>query len=512
MKRILSLLLCICMLLLCGCSGGESPYVPTGNGLTWEDGNTPLPTESGELQEQELVLVYYPERTMNPYNCTDFTNRALFSLIYQGLFVVDRDYTVSPMLCSRYTMSDDMRTYTFYLENAFFSDGTRVTINDVAASYQAAMESMVYGGRFLHVDEISLSADGGITFRLDTAYENFPLLLDVPIVKSTEVAADRPLGTGPYFLDQTTGGMRLRRNTAWWSDAKHPLTAASIPLKEAESVTHIRDSFEFDDVGLVCADPGSHNYADYRCDYELWDCENGIFLYLGCNVDSDLFSKPAVRAALTHAIDRDLLVEEYYRGFARSASLPASPLSPYYSNQLASRYAYDSAKFTQALADSYATGAAVKLLVNKDDTLRLRIAREIGQMLTDCGLMVEMLELNGQDYQYTLSTRTYDLYLGQTKLSANMDLSAFFMKSGTLRYGGMTDPATYAMCLEALANQGNYYNLHQTVMEDGRLCPILFQSYSVYATRGLLTGLTPARDNVFFYTSGRTMAQALAQS
>lgn len=511
MKRILALMLCLSMLLLCGCSGDDSTYVPTGKGLTWEDGDTPLPTETGDAQEQELVLVYYPDRTMNPYTCTDFTNRTLFSLIYQSLFVVDRDYLVTPMLCSRYTVSEDMRTYTFYIEDAFFSDGTLLTIQDVAASYQTALESTVYSGRFSHVDEISLSADGGITFALDTPYENFPLLLDVPIVKSTEVSADRPLGTGPYFWEQTTGGMRLRRNTTWWCDAKHPVNAASIPLKEAVSVTQIRDSFEFEDVGLVCADPGSDNYADYRCDYELWDCENGIFLYLGCNVDSALFSKPEVRAALTHAIDRDLLVEKYYRGFARSATLPASPLSPYYSTQLASRYACDSSKFTQALADGVAGGSTVRLLVNKDDTLRLRIAREIGQMLTDCGLVVEMLEQSGKDYLYTLNIREYDLYLGQTKLSANMDLSAFFMKNGALRYGGMTDASTYAMCLEALANQGNYYNLHQTVMEDGRLCPILFQSYSVYATRGLLTGLTPARDNVFYYDTGRSMAEALSQ-
>jgi len=511
MKRILALVLCLSTLLLCGCSGGEAPYVPTGNGLTWEDGDTPLPTQTFDIQEQELVLVYYPDRTMNPYTCTDFTNRTLFSLIYQSLFVVDRDYLVSPMLCSRYTVSEDMRSYTFYIEDAFFSDGTLLTVDDVAASYQTALESPVYSGRFSHVDAISLSADGGITFTLDTAYENLPLLLDVPIVKATEVTSDRPLGTGPYFMEQATGGMRLRRNATWWCKAKVPVTAASIPLKEAVSVTKIRDSFEFEDVGLVCADPGSDNYADYRCDYELWDCENGIFLYLGCNVDSDLFSKPEVRAALTHAIDRDLLVEKYYRGFARSTTLPASPLSPYYNSQLASRYAYDSARFTQALADATAGGSTVRLLVNKDDTLRLRMAREIGQMLSACGLVVEMLEQSGKDYMYTLNARTYDLYLGQTKLSANMDLSAFFMKNGALRYGGMTDAATYAMCLEALANRGNYYNLHQTVMEDGRLCPILFQSYSVYATRGLLTGLTPARDNVFYYDTGRTMADALSQ-
>ena len=46
-------------------------------------------------------------------------------------------------------------------------------------------------------------------------------------------------------------------------------------------------------------------------------------------------------------------------------------------------------------------------------------------------------------------------------------------------------------------------------MDDGRLCPVLFRSYAVYATRGLLTGLTPSRDSVFYYSLGRTMENAL---
>ena len=56
------------------------------------------------------------------------------------------------------------------------------------------------------------------------------------------------------------------------------------------------------------------------------------------------------------------------------------------------------------------------------------------------------------------------------------------------------------MSLEALANSGNYQSLHELVMDNGYLCPILFRSYALYARRGLLSGLAPARDHVFYYT------------
>ena len=515
MKRTVALLLSFIMVLgLCsGCGRDDTPYVPTGDGLTWDQDYTgPTVTAAGEEEEQVLTLTYYPDRSMNPLLCTDFTNRALFSLLYQSLFTVDRNYNIEPQLCSSYKVSQDMKTYTFYLENATFTDGSALTAQDVAATLQAAKDSDIYSGRFSHVTGITPSEDGGVTVTLDTAYENLPLLLDIPILKQDQLEMDQPLGTGPYYMDTTAQIPLLRRNSAWWCSAEMLITAPAITLTIAEDAADIRDAFEFENLSLVCADPGSDRYADYRCDYELWDCENNIFVYLGCNMDSAVFSVPEVRAALTYAIDRETLAADYYRGFARAASLPASPLSPYYSQVLASKYAYDGGSaFTQAVADAGLTGSTVMLLVNSDDSLRVRVARAIGDMLTAAGLTVQMQELSTKGYTQALQVRNYDLYLGQTKLSANMDLSAFFSSRGALKYGNLSDVGMYTLCTESLANHGNYYTLHKSIMDDGRLCPILFRSYAVYATRGLLTGLTPARDNVFYYSLGKTMENALIQ-
>ena len=510
MKKAVALLLALTLFLLPGCSSDLGAYEPTGKGLTWDEDDPHVETTEEVIQEKDLVLTYYPDIPLNPFTCTDYTNRALLSLMYQGLFATDSDYQVYPILCDYYTVSTDNRTYTVYLrEDATFSDGTPVTIDDVLASYQKAQQVDYYRGRFRCVLRVYLSEDGGISFYLNTAYENFCILLDVPILKATEIEMEYPLGTGPYMLEYTNSGARLRYNKKWWCPAELPFQASSIPLQAAEDVYKIRDSFEFGDVGLVCANPGTESYADYRSDDELWDCENGIFLYIGCQMDDGLFANATLRKALTYAIDRDLLVDTYYHSFAYSASLPASPLSPYYSNQLAAKYAYNPEKFQDALAETGKVGATIRILVNTEDTLRLRVAREIGKIMESYGLVVEMFEYRDDDYFYMLGIGKYDIYVGKTRLSPNMDLSPFFASNGALRQGGIADTVLYALCQEALANKGNYYNLHQKVMDDGRLVPLLFHTYSIHVTRGLLTGLDPARDNVFFYTLGRTMQDAL---
>ena len=509
MKRLMALALCLC-LLLCGCKKPDGAYVPTGDALLPGEGDTGTYIPNlPETDPTQLKLAYYPARSLNPYLCTDYTNRTLFTLLYQSLFTTDRDYVTRPMLCKRYTVSEDAKTYTVYLENATFSDGAALTVEDVVASMTAARESDYYGGRFLHITEVKPSADGGVTFLLDTAYEDLPLILDIPIVKASQVAEDRPLGTGPYALYTATGGESLRKRTNWWcSHIALPYSAETITLSPAESTTQIRDSFEFFGLNLVCADPGSDRYADYRCDYELFDCENGIFLYLATSRDSKVFKNDPVRVALTYAVNRDLLVEEYYRGFARSATLPASPLSPYYNKNLAERYKYNDMKFLEAIQNADLEGSTIVFLANSDDSLRLRVARRIGDMLEACGLEVEMKELGGTAYTDAIKTRQYDIYLGQTRLSPNMDLSAFFDTYGQLSWGGVNDTGAYNLCLQALENHGNYFTLHKQVMDQGLICPVLFRSYAIFASRGRVSNIEPTRDSIFYYSSGRTLADA----
>lgn len=511
MKRNIALILCfiLCLSVLSGCKDEEGAYIPTGDGLTWED--DALNNGGNEPQsEQELSLVYYPDRSMNPFEATDFTNRALFSLLYQGLFAVDRDYHTEPMLCGRYRVAQDMKSYVFYIaDNARFSDGTPVTVSDVVGSLEAAKDSQYYGGRFYHITWFGDSGDGGIQVNLSTPFENLPLLLDIPIVKQSEVDSSAPIGTGPYVRQSGPEGLLFRKQANWWCKADMAVDAEVISVKQATSVTQIRDDFETGKLSLVCADPGSGKYADYRSDFELWDCETGIFMYLVCNTESKVFTDVTVRQAVTYAINREAITNKYYKGFARSSTLPASPNSPYYSVQLAEKYDYDAARFAQAVQDSGFENYSVKLLVNSDDTLRLQIARDIAAMLQEGGLLVEMSELGGSNYKRALNNREYDLYVTETKLSPNMDLTPYFSSRGDLSYGGIADLTLLKLCENALANQGNYYTLHQKVMEEGMLCPILFRSHGVYAERGLLTDLTPSRDNIFYYSVGRTMQDAL---
>lgn len=509
MKKTIVLLLCIATLtgLLCGCDAPDHVYIPTGDAL---DSTDVVPGGTRPEPVQQLRMAYFSTRSMNPFTATDVTNRAILPLLYQGLFSTDRNYNTVPILCAGYVRSRDMMTHTFTLAEATFSDGSLLSAEDVVASLQAARDGGYYAGRFTHITSVT-AEQGKVVITTDIAMADLALLLDIPIVKAGQTLQDHPIGTGPYVLDYTMSGLQLRRRSDWWCNAVTAVTASFIPLEPVSTVKEVRDEFEIGDVGLVCTDPGVDGYVDYRCDYEIWDCESGYFLYLGINRNSKVLSDEKIRTALTHAIDRDKLVETYYRDFGRSALLPASPLSPVYDHSLAADYGYNLEKAMQALSGLEPEKATITLLVSSGQKLRLQVGNAIADMLRQCGFTVTVTSVTAENFQTALKQGKYDLYLAETKLSPNMDLSAFFAPKGSLGYGGLENAPTYALCREALANAGNFYNLHKQVMDNGWLCPILVRTYGIYATRSLITDLTPTRDNLFFYTLGKTLDDVLTK-
>ena len=523
MKRAICFFLAITLLaaLLPGCSReiDNSGYVATGDAILMEGEE---PTEAEEEEDvQNLVLAYYPDRSLNPVFGSDYTNRVLMSLMYQGLFAVDSKKNATPILCSSYKVSSNNRNWTFYLEeNATFSDGSRVTANDVVVSYQRAMENDYYKYRFYkHLLNVEATADGGILFQMDTDFQNLPILLDVPIVKASDAdltaPGQIPTGSGPYVFVENSGGATLQRDPDWWCGGlKIPARDLTINLVPVSSPAEVRDAFQFNgenSVSVVCTNPMSDSFAEYRCDYELWEIESGYMLYIGCNIlYSEHFDDGTLRTFLTYGLDRESLAQSAYKGLVYPVTLPCPPTESFYNKSLAAKYAYDPLKFIDRLSayripQKDGQDKQLRLLVNSDDSARTRIAREIASNLTDMGLPCTTLEANSSTFKNIVVAGSYDMYLGMTRLSPDMDLTEFFRPYGEMGRGGLAHEILYNMCLKALEDTGNFYNFYQKLAEDGRIIPLMFGYYNVYAHRGELPDLNPSRDNVFYYSMGKNM-------
>ncbi len=502
MKKILALVLVLSLFLsACGSAITEETSATVELLPELDPDATIESTEANPTEKDDSFgLSYMPQYGLNPYTCTATINRALFSLLYESLFVVNQDFTASPVLCKDFESSSSGTFYKFrLLDNARFSDGTPLTAEDVKASLFAAKKSSLYAERLEHISSIYVPEDGSLEITLSTPYENFALMLDVPILKTDSIETDTPVGSGPYRLM----GQTLVRNTNWWGQEHGVLTCDRIALSTAQESNDLRNQFEFGSTDLIYCDPNSTAAVGYRCDYEVCEAPTTVLHYLGFNLYSGWFIEEEFRSAVTYAIDRDTFVNEIYGGFAQATPLACSPASPYHDDQLAEDYDYAPGKFKEALTlsgiltDPEYAGHEGKFLVCMDDPARVELAERICKVLTDAGLRLTVEALEKNEYEQALQNQDFDIYLGEVRLTSNFNLSEFFMKYGNLQYGSISNTGLVTLCNEALANSGSYTELHRQVLDFAPICPIVFKSYAIYVTRGKITNNAPGVDLVF---------------
>lgn len=520
MKKRLALLLALslCLSLLSGCAGSVDLSWFTSQ-FTGESAEA-APEESAEAESSEekqeatavvtevlsdlssFGLAYQKSYGMHPYNCESLNNRCILSFLYEPLFVVTSGtFEAVPVLASSYDVSDDGLTTTVHLRRSItFCDGSPLTAQDVVYSLEASRDTVYYGSRLRHVTNIAAGNDTTVTLTTDTAYECLPLLLDIPIIKDGSSADAVPPGTGPYMYESDE---RLVRNIGWWQDTAPIVDFPEISLTLVETTAEVRDHFEYENVNMVLTDPNSAAFAGFHNDYELWDEYSSIMQYIGYNINSKVFSNYGLRSAITYAIDREHIATDIMGGFAQAAVLPCVPQAPFYDVKLANTYSYSLTSFQKQLESAsvedmdhdgtldlyvsslgYAVPVSGTMIVCSSSYQRVEAATEIVNTLNALGFKLTLKSMELSEFRQALQNGSFDLYYGEIRLSNNFDLSPFFSVYGSVCYGGLDDSVMLNLCNQALANNGNSYNLYKRLCERGYITPVLFKNLAVYTTRG----------------------------
>ena len=501
-----------------------------------------------------FTMPYNGNYGWNPYTCRGMENQAVMQLIYQGLFTLNQAFDAEPVLCKEYSVSDDGLTYTISLQDAWFSNGNRLTASDVTYSLAQAQESELYSGRFTDIASYETVDSSTVAIYLSTPNDRLPCLLNFPIIPSGATADSAPFGTGPFVRN----GDVLTLDHNWWQGAER-VSIQSISLYSSSSAEDTRDNFELDNVDLVYNNPLSSTAATFHCDYELWNSPNTVMQFIGFNMTLGVCSSTDIRTAIIRAIDRSTIAESVYHNFADPTVLPVPAVSSMYSEELAQNYAYDAdAALNQLLKSSLfhlpdddprvTDGPGAQRNQNNtstttlsedsaleddallDDTLdddteaqatqdtseenvyneltmivlsgnasRVTAAKLAASQLEDVGFTVTVNTLTEDDFLEALSAGNYDLYYADVCLSPDLDLRPLLTSSGDLNYGGIQSDSVLTSRLDsALENSGNHYDLYAYVMDQGYLCPILFENNAVFTSRGVFSGLNPAPGNLFY--------------
>lgn len=459
------------------------------------------PTQSDETPEKPPVqiavftLPCLSGQTLDPVTCIDGVQQTVGALLYEGLFALDDTFTPQPVLCESYQYNAATLTYTFTLcSGVTFSDGSTLTAADVLATYRRAAESERYGARFAQVTAMRAVSTTALTVTLARANEAFPALLDIPIVKSGTEKNLVPAGTGPYYYVTDAGGEPALLASPSWRGGALPLSRIALSaVKDNDTALSL---FATHTVHLLRLDPTGTGVRTVGGAVQLTSVPTTVMQFLGFNVHRAPLANGAVRRAMSGMLDRATMTSSLLSGHGAPAQFPVSPLSSAYPR--GSEFRMSAKDYAAALEGAGVTASrprSLTLLVNEENSFKRAIAESVCTQLSTDALTVSVRALPWEDYLAALESGSFDLYLGETRLSADWNAGALLETDGALNFGGYEEETLAAHHAAFLATGSAAY--FAAFANETPFAPLLFKSEAILTPTGLVEGVTPSPSNVF---------------
>ncbi|HFD80305.1 MAG TPA: ABC transporter substrate-binding protein [Gammaproteobacteria bacterium] len=439
--------------------------------------------------------------SLDPRFATDAASERINRLLYRRLVDFDEHARPQPALATWERLSP--RHYRFHLgrEGRRFTDGSRLTAADVAATYRSVLDPATGSpqrGTLALIGGIEVLDEDTLDFHLDRADALFPAYLGIGILPAAAIADGRrvdrhPVGSGPFAFRawEEGGALELERR----SDGQrleflkvHDPTMRVLKLMRGE-------------VDLLQNDLPPELFAWLREQRGIRTATRpgSNFAYLGFQLEDPDTGRPAVRRAVALAIDRDAIIRYLFRGAARPASallppehwagndrLPLLQRDLGQARRLLAAAGYDRA---HPLHLSYKTSS---------DPFRLRIASVIQQQLAQAGIEVAVQSYDWGTFYGDIKKGRFQMYSLAWVGVKSPDIFRYAFHSASLppagaNRGRLRDAAVDALIERAMAAQDLeeqarlYARLQALLLERLPVVPLWYED-QFYAAGNRISG------------------------
>ncbi len=481
MKKIAALFLIICVVIT-AFSGCKDSITAS---------NDPVVVSNiSDQKEGTLKLAYSKADLLDPFVSSMSANIQIMGLIYDGLYKLDKSYEPIPVIAKSAIVGGT--TVNVTLSSAVFSDGTQITANDVVYSFEQARYSPAYSTKLINFVQANATTSNMVVFTLDFPDPYALAALTFPIVKSGSVG-ELPVGSGRYVPEKSGESTYLVVNKNKSGFNPSIKTIMLVPVRDSSS---IETSLEIGNTGFYYNDLGSGEYL--RINAKTVDMGINNFVYLGFNSESPVFSDPLIRQAVNLAVNRNEIVTTAFQGHAREAYSPFNP--DWYA--LASKdlvISKDVEKAAELIAQSETDieGEEISLLVNKENSFKLEAAQFIKASLEKLGFKVKLKDYETEYYTEAVEIGAYDLYIGEVRLSPNMDLSPL-LSGGDVSYGINSECTSSARYTQFLSGGCELMDFINTFNEDLPLIPLCYRNAAASYTNAMNSEFGCCDGDVFY--------------
>jgi len=276
--------------------------------------------------------------TLDSFNSgLDIIGRVL-GLVSETLLVYDENLMPHPHLAKSWEVADDQLSWTFHLlENVTYHDGTAMTAETIAASLRLLVTEYWNSWQFSKVDSVNVLDDFTVQLTLKEPFPTLHYWLADPWNFLDSVAAreqygdrygfDMVVGTGPYKFVEWVRGERvvLERNEDYthgpsFLDNQGPAYFDKIIFREIPEPATRAAELEYGVTDLAAMlDETVLPQAMANPDLNSLVKPSPWVIFLGVNSAQPALADVRVRLALSHAIDRQALLDAGLNGIGRIA-------------------------------------------------------------------------------------------------------------------------------------------------------------------------------------------------
>jgi peptide/nickel transport system substrate-binding protein len=474
---------------------------------------TTVPKNGGEFIEGLIGSPLY----INPILSQSHVDADLdlSHLIFSGLLKYDKNLGIVPDIANKYEISEDQKTYTFYLkDNIKWHDGEKLTASDVIFTIKSIQDSdfkSPYYRSFAGVN-VEIIDDYSLKFILQEPYAAFLNILtvgiipqhlwyDVPAINAKlAIYNQKPIGSGPYkfksLIKEKSGVIKsyvLEKNKDYYGKVPYINKITFKFYPDYETAVSALVNKEVQSLGFL---PKEHlkKFTNKR-DLNLYNVNLSQYTAIFFNEkNNELLASKKIREALAYAINKEQIVDEVLQNQGQIIDGPILPGFLGY-NQDITKYAYDPQKAVEILTNAgwkldneifFKDDEELKItLTTVEQTENINTANLIKEFWNSIGINVDLQIVSKDNIEKEIiNPRNYQVLLYGEIIGYDPDLFPFWHSSQREHPG---------------VNLANYVNRKiDQLLEDARLTnntEVRHEKYQEF--QNLLIEDLPA---VFLYT------------
>ncbi|MDF2682390.1 MAG: hypothetical protein K0R47_3580 [Brevibacillus sp.] len=409
-----------------GCSGSPSA-TSGGESKTGSESNS-----GGEAKAQAGGTVTFALEheivSLDPAFSYDFSTGPVVNQITEPLMRFEKGKSVVPNLAEK-VENPDQKTYIYQIrQGVTFSDGTPMTVDDVIFSLERTRDpktASYVGWMFANVDKIEKAGDWSVKVTLKEPDANWQYsmatsaghVISKKYFEAHKTNFGKPdggtMGTGPfkYVSWQTGSELVLEKNANYWNKEGGPYLDKIVYKVVPEGMTRIT-GLKTGQINMALNLPlDLQDVVEKMDNVKVSRSDSFLSDFIAFNTQRKPFTDVKVRQAISHALDRQKIVNE----LVKSAGIPGKtvPIPPALwtfekekwetaYNEIPD-YAFDAGKAKQLLSESSAPNGFNAKILTDSDSLRMNIALALQAAVKPLGINLEIEKVTGEE----LNTRAW---------------------------------------------------------------------------------------------------------